>query len=322
MAFKILNVFGNHLTPAAEKILNSLGTVDPKIVTQDQIAKIIDRYEAIFMGLYPELPKKVLQKAKNLKVITTATTNLDHIDLDYARQRGITVLSLKEEIAFLNTITGTAEMAMGLMIDLLRFSPWAFVDVKNYHWRRERFRGHNLYGHTLGIVGLGRLGKWMARYGQAFNMRVIAHDPYISKSAFAKAKCASVSFDTLLQQSDIISIHVHLTPETKHLFNQSAFKKMKNSAYLINTAIREVVKEDDLLTALKKGEIAGYGADVLADELWFDKSFKNHPLVEYAKKNQNVIILPHIGGMTHESRQATDIFMANKLKNFIWQKKF
>lgn len=320
MALKLLNLFGDNFTPAAAKILSELGTVDYRVFNQQKLVQIIKDYDVIFMGLYPELPKKVLQEAEKLKVITTATTNLDHIDLDYAQKRRIVVLSLKDEIEFLNTITGTAEMAVGLMVDLLRFSPWAFDDVKNYHWRRESWRGHNLYGQTLGIVGLGRLGKWLARYGNAFNMKVLACDPYVVQAVFDQAHCQRVDFDTLLTTSDIISIHVHLTDETKHLFDKVAFGKMKNSAYLINTAIREVVKEDDLLEALKVGQIAGYGTDVLADELWFDEGFVNHPLVEYAKQNRNVIILPHLGGMTHESRAATDIFMANKLKNFLWQK--
>lgn len=310
---KILNVFGKHFTPEAARVLEKLGDVDYRIVSQPQIAKLAPKYDAIFMGLYPELNKEVLAKAPNLKVITTATTNLDHIDLNYTTERGIAVLSLKEEIEFLNTVTGTAEMAVNLMLDVMRFTPWAFDDVKQHHWRRENFRGHNLYGQTLGIVGLGRLGRWMARYGNAFNMNVIACDPFISAQAFKDAGARSVSFETLLKKSDVISIHVHLKDDTFHMFNKKTFAMMKPTAYLINSAIREVVDEKAILEALKKKRVAGYGTDVLADELWFDEGFKKHPLVEYAKKHHNCVIVPHIGGMTHESRAATDIFMAKKL---------
>ncbi|MEK7555188.1 MAG: NAD(P)-dependent oxidoreductase [Patescibacteria group bacterium] len=310
---KILNVFGKNFTPYAARVLENLGAVDYREVTQPEIKKIINQYDVIFMGLYPELNRDVLERAKKLKVIVTATTNLDHIDLAYAKESGIAVLSLTKEIDFLNTITGTAEMAVGLMIDLCRFTPWAFDDVKNYHWRREHFRGHNLYGKTLGIVGLGRLGTWMARYGKAFNMNVIAYSPPTPKKTFVAHGVAKVNFNTLLKKSDVISIHVHLQDDTKHMFNTEAFSKMKRGAYLVNTAIREVVNERNVLTALKKRTIAGYGTDVLADELWFDEEFKKHPLVEYAKTHRNCIIVPHIGGMTHESREATDIFMAQKL---------
>lgn len=314
---KILNVFGKNFTPEAADILKNIGIVEYKEVNQEEIKKIIHGYDTVFMGLYPELNREVLEKADNLKVIVTATTNLDHIDLEYAKNKGIAVLSLKDEIDFLSKITGTAEMAVGLMIDLVRFSPWAFDDVKNYNWRREQFRGRNLYGKTLGIVGLGRLGKWMARYGKAFNMNVVASSSGASPREYEELGVKKVDFETLLKESDIISIHVHLKDDTKHMFNKDAFGKMKKNAILINTAIREVVHEGDLLEALKSGSIAGYGTDVLSDELWFDGGFKNHPLVEYAKTHQNCIILPHIGGMTHESREATDIFMAKKLQNYV-----
>src|SRR5262245_5608163 len=168
----ILNLFGAHFTPEAQRILSSLGTVKYAVMTNGEVADVIGDYDVIFMGLYPILDRAILEKAKRLQVITTATTNLDHIDLDYAGQRGMAVLSLKNENEFLRTVTGTAEMAVGLMIDLLRRSPWAFDDVKNYRWRREYFRGRNLSGKTLGIVGLGRLGTMMVRYGNAFNMQV------------------------------------------------------------------------------------------------------------------------------------------------------
>ena len=314
---KILNLFGENFTSKAADILRNICETDYKEMTQEEIKKKISGYDFIFMGLYPELNREVLENARNLKAIVTATTNLDHIDLEFAQKNGIAVLSLKDEIDFLNTITGTAEMAMGLVIDLMRFSPWAFDDVKNYNWKRENWRGHNLYGKTLGIVGLGRLGKWMARYGNAFNMNVLAASPGADTKECEKLGVKLVDFEDLLRESDIISIHAHLKEDTKHMFNKEAFSKMKKNAFLINTAIREVVNESDLLEALQNGKIGGYGADVLADELWFDKGFSNHPLVEYAKTHRNCIIVPHIGGMTHESRQATDIFMAKKLENFL-----
>ena len=190
--------------------------------------------------------------------------------------------------------------------------PYAFDSVKGYQWDREKFRGHNLYGQTLGIVGFGRLGKWVARYGKAFNMNVIYYDPYVDND-----ECEKKSFDELLSKSDVISIHVPLNNETENMFDSSIFNKMKNSAYLINTSRGKIVNEDDLLKALEERQIEGYGTDVLADELEFAKDFSNHPLVEYAKKNQNLIIVPHIGGMTYESRIATDVFIANKLKKHL-----
>src|SRR3989338_2273450 len=313
MQYAILNLFGAHITPKAREILAQFGTIADKEMTQQELSEAIHQYDIIFMGLYPEIPAEIMRKAEKLKIIAAATTNPNHIDSKTAEERGVQILCLKDEIEFLNTITGTSEMAAGLMIDLVRGTPWAFDDVKQYHWDRDRFRGHNLYGRTLGIFGLGRLGKWMARYGKAFNMNIITYSPHITPEEEKEFACRSVDFDTLLRESDVLSIHSHSTSETRGIFDKEAFAKMKTAAYLVNTAAGDIINEADLLEALEQGTIAGFGTDVLADELHFNESFNNYPLVEYAKTHENVIIVPHLGGMTHESREATDIFMAEKV---------
>ncbi len=312
----ILNTVGKIYPVIARSALSELGTVDYKDgLTQDDLKSIVADYDIAVIALGLNFHKDILDSAKKLKYIVTATTGLDHIDVEYAKQKGIEVLSLRGETAFLDTITGTAELAFGLMIDLFRLTPWAFDDVKQYHWDRNSFLGHNAYEKTLGIVGMGRLGKWMARYGKAFGMNVLYHDPHIKLSTSdANSLGRGVSFDELLAESDAVSIHVHLLPETKHMFSADVFKKMKPTAYLINTSRGEIVDEGALLTALKTQKIGGYGADVLAGELNFHKGFENYPLVEYAKTNRNVIIVPHVGGFTSESRERTDVFMAEKLK--------
>ncbi len=321
MKYKILNVLGDTFTPEAAAILEEVGTIDSKVVTEPELAEALRDYDVLFMGLYPNVSKAVMEKAPKLKVVATASTNLYHIDLDYAKERGIKVLSLQNEIEFLNKVTSTAEMAMGLLLDVMRRTPWAFDDIKKYHWDRESFRGHTLYGKTLGIVGLGRLGKWMARYGNAFNMRVIAYSPHMDSSEFKKHNAEAVDFESLLRESDVISINAHLSDETRRMFDTKAFSKMKKSVYIVNTAAGEIVDESALLHALEGNHVAGYAADVLADEMKFDENFSNHPLVEYAKSHDNLIIVPHLGGMTHEARAATDIFMAEKVRDALktWQ---
>jgi len=310
---KILNTIGKEFAEEAKTILQSVGDVDYKIPTQADLANIIGEYEVVFIGLGLNFHKDILEKAGKLKVIATATTGLDHIDVAFAEKKGITVLSLRGENEFLNTITGTAELALGLMIDLARRTPFAFDAVKKYKWKREDFKGISLFGKTLGVLGLGRLGSMTARFGKALGMKVIFTDPFKESVEYEK-----VSFEELLKQSDVISIHVHLLPETQNMFAAEAFKKMKKNAVLINTSRGKIVEEGDLLEALQVRTIAGYAADVLADELEFEaKGFKKHPLVEYAKKNQNLILVPHIGGMTVDSRIATDVFMAEKVQKYL-----
>ncbi|MBI2637662.1 MAG: hypothetical protein HYW88_02060 [Candidatus Sungbacteria bacterium] len=316
---KILNVLGQTYPEEARKILSQLGDVEYRIPNPKELERDIGIYDIAVMTVGLRFDKPTLKKAVRLKIIVVAATGLDHIDLMEARRRNIVVLSLRGETKFLNTITGTAELAVGLMIDLLRLTPHAFDSVKRYEWDKDFFRGHNLYGKTLGIVGMGRLGKWMGRYGDAFGMKIQFFDPYVKKGISKKYK--KVSLEMLLKTSDCISIHVHLGKDTENMFTTREFGLMKKNAYLINTSRGKIVNEKDVLAALAKKTIAGYATDVLAGELSFGNRFKNYPLVEYAKKNQNLIIVPHIGGMTHESREATDIFMARKLEKFLKTKK-
>lgn len=305
---KILNTIGFKFNPEAKKILEGVGEVEYRDLMQPELREFIKEYEIIVLGFGLQLNKEIIANTSNLKIIATATTGVDHIDVDYARKRGITVLSLQGEE--LQNVTGTAELAFGFIIFLARNIPQAFDSVKMYQWKREKFIGHNLSGKTLGIVGLGRLGSMMAQYGKAFGMIVIAHDPNKTGSPMAKL----VDFNTLLSVSDIVSIHTCLSRETENMFDENVFHKMKNSAYLINTARGAIVNEAALLTALQNKEIAGYATDVLALEQHFSKNFSNHPLIEYAKSHDNLIITPHIGGMTQESRAATDIIIAKKVQ--------
>lgn len=312
MTYKILNTITEYPNEAKE-VIEKIGYVDYKQLSQDELVACIGEYDIIMVQLGLNLHKDVLDQARNLKVIATSTTGLDHIDVAYAKERGIAVISLRGEDAFLRTITGTAELAFGILIDLARRSPWAFDSVKSYAWDRNLFRGHNMSGMTLGIVGLGRLGSLMAQYGKAFNMNVIFVDPNVDNPTYKK-----VSLDEVLRQSDAISIHVHLKEDTENMFNAGAIAKMKPSAYLINTSRGKIVNEDAVLEALRQKKIAGYGTDVLAGELNFDgKTFSDYPLVEHAKTHENVIVLPHIGGMTVESRIATDVFIAKKLAAYL-----
>src|SRR3989344_2780366 len=190
---RILNTLGKTYSVEAHTILSRLGKVTYQTQGQKQLEANIEKYDIAIIGLGVFFTAPVFKKGKNLKAIVSATTGLDHIDLREAKRRGVGILSLRGETKFLNTITGTAELAMGLMIDLLRRTPHAFDSVKRYEWNREAFRGHNLYGQTLGIVGLGRLGRLVARYGEAFGMRVLFCDPRVEKTP--RRACGKVPFE-------------------------------------------------------------------------------------------------------------------------------
>ena len=321
MKLKILNTIGSRFDKQARDILDSLGDTRYLDINQKGLEQHISDYDVLLVGIGLYINKSVIDQANRLKIIATATTGLDHIDLDYTQVRGITVLSLRGENEFLNTITGTAELAFGLLLDLARNISISFNAVINGHWDRERFIGHNLIGKTLGIIGYGRLGRMVARYGKAFGMKIIVADPYVAEDLINADGHRKVSFTQLVQESDAISIHVHLDATTENMFDQAVFAQTKSTAYLVNTSRGKIVDEVALLQALKDKRIAGYATDVLADEVNFYQGFTRQPLVEYAKNNNNVIITPHVGGMTYESRAATDVFIVEKIKEFLARNK-
>lgn len=302
---KILCTIGEQFAEEGKQILEELGDVTYATPTQEELPSLVSDVDILVVQLGITFDKDVIDAAENLKVIATATTGLDHIDVEHAESKGITVLSLKGETEFLNTVTATAEHALGLMIALARKLPAAVQSVKECKWDRTTYKGHSLSGQTLGIVGLGRLGKMMQRYGEALGMNVIYTDTN---------EAGGVALEELLKTADFVSLHVPLMKETERLMNSEMIGLMKPSAYLINTSRGDIVNEDELISALESGNLAGYATDVLSGERSFSPEKANNKLIDYAKTHDNVIITPHIGGTTSEAREATDVFIAIKVK--------
>jgi D-3-phosphoglycerate dehydrogenase len=214
-------------------------------------------------------------------------------------------------------VPSTAEETFALILALVRNIPWSFDYVKNGGWNRLEWRGHQLMNKTIGLLGFGRLGRIVARYAKAFNMKILACDPNVS-GAFMKSRGATkVDMEELFKKSDIVSLHVLLTDETQNLVKEKHLKSMKPMAYLINTARAELIEKGVLEKALKNKWLAGAGVDVMWDEEGDGSHLKNNPLLEYAKKNKNLIILPHIGGATFEAMETTQDYIAELVKNVI-----
>ncbi len=280
--------------------------------TRKALLENINRFDAYIASLYVQLDKEILDKATRLKVIVTPSTGTDHIDIEEARRKNIAILSLKNDTEFLDSVTATAELVWALLLSTVRRLPWAFEAAKAGWWARDRFRGHQLSGKTLGILGYGRLGRIVGQYGNAFRMKVIACDiRKVNPESYVKL----VDFDTLLGQSDVLSVHIHLTDENRNLINEKTLAKMKKGAILINTSRGAIIDEQALLKALSSGHLAGAGLDVIDGE--WNNNLKTHPLIQYANENENLIISPHIGGVTYESQKMTLEFIIRKLIDFI-----
>lgn len=280
------------------KMLTDNFSVDFVSWNHSKIIDSIEPYDA-FITSIAVFDKEIFDNAKHLKVVATPSTGTDHIDLIEAQKRQIKVLSLKNETEYLVKITSTAEQAFALLLSVMRKLPFAFEAVRKHnHWVSAEFRGHTLSGKTLGVIGYGRLGKMMARYGNAFGMNVVVCDPYVDSFA---PYVTSMTFNELLSCSDVISLHVHLNDTTKNMLNKQAINLMKKDVVIINTSRGALIDESELLIALKEHRILGAGLDVLTSELYSD--IKDIPLVQYAKDHDNVVISPHVGGVTYESQE-------------------
>jgi D-3-phosphoglycerate dehydrogenase len=291
--------------------LQSLGDVVVLPPQQSLLAERIGEFDGFLTPITVETNQEVLVAATRLKVIATASTGTDHIDIAQAERRGIAVLSLKDDTELLNRITATAELAWALLLATVRKLPSAVAAANRGDWDREKFRGAQLSGKVLGIVGYGRLGKMVARYGKAFGMEVLACDRVPFKET---QQVTQVDFEELLRRSDVISIHVHLSDDTRGLFDANAFGRMKTGAFLVNTSRGAILNERALLDALLSGHLAGAGLDVIDGERGWE--LKKHPLLQFAMDHDNLVISPHIGGATFESQSHAIERIIQKLTNF------
>ncbi|MBH11253.1 MAG: hydroxyacid dehydrogenase [Candidatus Marinimicrobia bacterium] len=239
---------------------------------------------------------KILKSSKKLKVISTATTGSDHIDIQSAESMGINVLTLKNDKDLLRNLTPAAELTWALLMNVARKVISASKHVNNGSWVRENFPGIMLKDKTLGIVGCGRIGQWISKYGNAFGMNVQGYDPFVKPWP---NQIKRKSLEELFVSSDFITIHVHLTKDTRKLINSRLMGTIKPGAVLINTSRGGLIDEKALLKALISKRLSGAGLDVLDGE----PNISNHPLVNYARKNDNLIITPHCGGFSLDALQ-------------------
>jgi glyoxylate reductase len=263
-------------------------------ITQSKLRSKIKEIEGLICFPYDKIDRNMIESAENLKVISTYSVGFDHIDVEYAKKKKIRVGYTPEVLT-----DATADLAFSLLLDLLRRVSEGDRIIRKRRWNviygAFDYVGVDLQGKTLGILGLGRIGSTLAKRAKSFDMKIIYHNrKHVSKSKERSLGVKYVSFEKLITQSDIISIHVPHTKETDHLFDMKIFRKMKKTSFLINTSRGKVINEKDLVTAIKKKIIAGAGLDVYEEE----PIKKNHPLIRF----QNVVLAPHIGSSTKETR--------------------
>ncbi len=311
---RILNAEPDNYSPEARQILASIGEIVEKHLSQSELLQWVADFDVLIVRLGLEVNSEVVKAGHRLRVILTATTGLDHINVEAAEARGIAVLSLKGEAEFLRSIPATAEHTWGLLLALVRYIPWAFESVRKGEWNRDAFRGHELASKRLGIIGLGRIGEQVARYGNTFGMQVFGYDPYRTCWPDTVNRC--ISLHDLLRYSDVLSLHVPLNKETQSMIGKIELSLLPRGAILINTSRGAVLNEKALVEALEKGHLGGAAVDVIEAEHDVIRRQRS-PLLEYAKQHCNLIITPHLGGVTVESMTKAEVFMAKKLAAFL-----
>ena len=277
-------------------------------------SEILGKANVLLAPLGYYLGREIMDACPSMKAIGSNTTGHPHIDVEYAKKRGVRVVTLKDHQDFLNTITPTAELTWGLIIALTRNIVPAFSSVLDGKWARWPFGGKSMLSRmSLGVAGLGRLGGMVASYGICFGMNVRYFDPYVNETGQYVKRADTL--EQLVETSDIVTLHVPHEPETENLFSREVFLSFKQDSYFINTSRGELVDHAALLEALETGMLAGAAVDVLDNEFApdFGTRVSEQPLVKYAALHDNLIITPHIGGSTRDAWSLTQEYTVQKI---------
>jgi phosphoglycerate dehydrogenase-like enzyme len=305
-----------HLEGVYEKLLGYGEIIYEPDITKEELKILLNESSINYLFTNPNkqnfiLDKEVLQFSF-LKVINTCSTGLNHIDLDYCKENGIVVWSLKEDYELINDLPSTSELAFGLMMSLLRNIPKSFHSVRDGNWDYEPYVGHQIKGKTIGVIGYGRLGKIMCRLFDGWGVKLLVTDPY-ERINERITTARGVPLSELLERSDVVFLHTHVTDETRGMVDDEFLSQMKQGSYLVNTARGELVDEGSIIKSIKQGHLKGYGTDVIKDEFG---NIHNSKLVEFSiNPNNNVVITPHIGGMTIEGQTKAYIWAVSKFKD-------
>ena len=277
---------------------------EPKITRQETLDKIKD-YEGIAVRTKFRIDAEIFAAAPNLKFVARAGAGLDNIDDKIAFERNISLINAPE-----GNCDAVGEHATGLLLSLMNNFRQADLEIRNGIWDREGNRGYELKGKKVGIIGYGFMGQSFAKKLAGFEVDVMAYDKY--KTGFSDEFAREVSMEEIVKHSDVLSLHIPLTAETRQMVDDEYFFHFKKPIFFINTARGEIVSTKAFLEAIESGKILGAGLDVLQTEKF--PALGEQPWYEELKKNEKVILTPHVGGWTFDSYRKISEVLAEKLK--------
>jgi D-3-phosphoglycerate dehydrogenase / 2-oxoglutarate reductase len=277
----------------------------PKRLPEPELLPLVADAEALVVRSETKVTRKVIEAAPKLRVVGRAGVGVDNVDIEAATQHGTVVMNTPGG----NTVT-TAELSFTMLLSLARKVPQAHASMVAGKWDRKLYQGAELMGKTLGVLGMGRIGTEVAKRAIAFGMRVIAYDPYLTEDrARAIGAEFAASLDAVYLAADFITVHMPVTPETKHMLNAAAFAKMKPGVRIVNCARGEIIEENDLIAALESNKVAGAALDVYAVE----PLPADHPY----RKQPNLILTPHLGASTNEAQEKCGIEVAEVIAGYL-----
>jgi len=284
------------LEESGQAILRSMAQVDDRSgISAEELLQVVGEYDALIVRGRTKVTAAVFDAASKLKVVGRAGVGVDNIDLAAANAHGVIIVN-----APTSTSLAVAEHTLALMLDLARMAPRADAAIKRGQWLKKELKGVELNGKTLGVVGLGNIGRLVAQRAAAFGMKVIGFDPLLTEEEIARRGAEPVKLPEIFTRSDFITLHLPLTAETRNMIGGQQFSQMKRGIRIICAARGGIIDETALLGALESGQVAGAALDVFAQEPPGITALVSHP---------NVVATPHIGAQTDEAqtRAADDI---------------
>lgn len=276
-------------------------------MTRDEVRQRHVGYDGMIVRSKTVIDRDLLGDNPTIKFVARAGAGLDNLDLRYLEEKGIHVLHAAE-----GNRDAVGEFTIGLLLSLIRFIPRANTEVRNLTWEREGNRGEELQGKTIGIIGYGNMGQAFASRVHGFGCKVLAYDKY--KSGFGTHSCREVSMDQVFDETEILSLHIPLTSETRSMVNYDYLGRFRKHIILINTARGEIVPMADLAKALREGRVRGAALDVLENEKPDSMTSLERESFNYLASKSNVIFTPHIAGWTFESHVKINVALVGKIK--------
>ncbi len=284
-----------------EKLEQTGYEVDVKpTISHEDLRNVVSGYDALIVRSRTKVTREIIEAGKRLKIVGRAGVGLDNIDIEIAKKRGVKVLNTPEAPA-----EAVAELTIGLMVSLARKIPLADRTMKDGEWIKRDLRGWELSGKTLGLIGLGNVGERVARIAKAFGVKIlITKRTPPNPGLLRELQGEFVSLSELLRRSDVVTLHVPLTPQTHRMIGTKELQLMKDGAFLVNTSRGGIIDGKALLNALRSGRLGGAALDVYEMEPPTDSSVIELP---------NVVCTPHIGAQTQEAQRAAAILIAEKI---------